>query len=43
MDNCDSTGRSMICGGRQWKLNMQLFHVIHRFLHFHFQLKIRLL
>ena len=29
MDNCDSTGRSMICGGRQWKLIMQLFHVIH--------------
>ena len=29
MDNCDSTGRSMICGGIQWKLNMQLFHVIH--------------
>lgn len=29
MDNYDSTGRSMICGGRQWKLIMQLFHVIH--------------
>ncbi len=29
MDNCDSTGRSMICGGRQWELNMQLFRVIH--------------
>ena len=29
MDGCDSTGRSMICGGRQRKLNMQLFHVIH--------------
>ena len=29
MDNCDSTGRSMICGGRQWELNMQLVRVIH--------------
>lgn len=36
MDNCDSTGRSMICGGSRQKLNMQLFRMIHPNLHFHF-------